>query len=76
MKGVNNLKIGAQYEQTFLREHDSLGVVDPTYNSPCVDSNGNPLPGFTDPSQCAGAGECPMIRPMEAPSSPSLRPTT
>ena len=28
VKGVNNLKIGAQYEQTFLREHDSLGVVD------------------------------------------------
>ena len=30
VKGVNNLKIGAQYEQTFLREHDSLGVVDST----------------------------------------------
>ncbi len=57
VKGVNNLKIGAQYEQTFLREHDNLGVVSPTYNSPCVDSSSNPLPGFTDPSQCAGAGQ-------------------
>jgi hypothetical protein len=57
VKGVNNIKIGAQYEQTFLREHDSLGVVDPTYNSPCVDSSGDPLPGFTSPSQCAGAGQ-------------------
>ncbi|MGA7339379.1 MAG: carboxypeptidase regulatory-like domain-containing protein [Terracidiphilus sp.] len=47
VKGIHNLKIGAQYEQTFLREHDSLGVVDPTYNSPCVDIDGNPLPGFT-----------------------------
>ncbi len=47
VKGVNNLKIGAQYEQTFLREHDSLGVVDSTYNSPCVDSSGDPLPGFS-----------------------------
>ena len=56
MKGINNIKIGAQYEQTFLRENDNLGVVDSTYNSPCVDANGNPLPGFTDPSQCAGAG--------------------
>ena len=56
-QGNQNLKIGAQYGQTFLREHDSLGVVDPTYNSPCVDGNGDPLPGFTDPSQCAGAGE-------------------
>ena len=57
VKGVNNLKIGAQYEQTFLREHDNLGVVSATYNSPCVDSGGNPLPGFNDPSQCAGAGQ-------------------
>ena len=68
VKGVHNLKIGAQYEQTFLREHDSLGVVDPTYSvtlpdgttvstAPCVDGSGNPLPGFTNPSQCAGAGE-------------------
>ncbi len=68
VKGIHNLKIGAQYDQTFLREHDSLGVVDPTYSvalpdgvtvstAPCVDANGNLLPGFTNPSQCAGAGE-------------------
>jgi len=57
VKGIHNLKIGAQYDQTFLREHDALGVVDASYNSPCVDSSGDPLPGFTDPSQCAGAGE-------------------
>jgi Carboxypeptidase regulatory-like domain/TonB-dependent Receptor Plug Domain len=55
-KGIQNLLIGAQYEQTFLREHDSLGIVDNTYNSPCVDSNGNAVPGFSDPSQCAAAG--------------------
>jgi len=54
VKGVNNVKIGVQYGQTFLREHDSLGIVNPTYNSPCVDVNGNPLPGYTDPSQCNG----------------------
>jgi hypothetical protein len=55
-KGVNNLKAGAQYGQTFLREHDSLGVVESTYNSPCLDLNGNSLPGFSDPSQCVPAG--------------------
>ena len=32
VKGVNNLKAGAQYGQTFLRENDNLGVVDSTYN--------------------------------------------
>ena len=29
VKGIHNIKAGAQYEQTFLREHDNLGVVDP-----------------------------------------------
>jgi hypothetical protein len=58
VKGIHNLKIGAQYEQTFLREHDNLGVVDSTYNAPCVASaaDNTPEPGLTDPSQCAGAG--------------------
>ena len=51
---MNNIKAGAVYEQTFLRENDSLGVVYPTYNSPCVDVSGNPLPGYSDPAECAG----------------------
>jgi hypothetical protein len=56
-KGRNNIKAGMVYSQTFLREHDSLGVVNPTFNSPCLDLNGNPVTGFSDPSQClAGAG--------------------
>ncbi len=46
VKGINNLKIGAQYEQTFLREHDNLGVVDSTYNSPCVDAGRQPAAGL------------------------------
>ena len=55
-KGINNIKVGAVYQQTFLRENDTLGVVEATYNSPCVDANGNPQPGFSDPTQCAGYG--------------------
>jgi hypothetical protein len=55
-KGIHNFKAGAVYQQTFLRENDSLGVVDPTYNAPCVDADGNPQPGFSDPTQCAAAG--------------------
>jgi len=54
VKGINNIKVGVQYGQTFLRESDTLGVVDNTYNSPCVDSNGSPVPGYSDPSQCTG----------------------
>ena len=57
-KGVNNIKAGAFYSQTFLRENDTLGVVSPVYNSPCVASatDSTPEPGFTNPSQCAAAG--------------------
>lgn len=55
-KGINNIKAGAIYQHTFLREHDNLGIIDATFNSPCVDADGNPQPGFTDPSQCDAAG--------------------
>jgi hypothetical protein len=68
-RGIHTIKIGAQYGQTFLRENDSLGVVDPTYNSPCVDASGNPLPGYSSPSQCPGgaAGQNPAYLPVLAP---------
>jgi hypothetical protein len=55
-KGRNNIKAGIVYQQTFLREHDNVGVVNPTFNSPCVDASGTPHPGFSDPAQCTGAG--------------------
>ena len=55
-KGIQNVKWGATYEHTFLRENDSLGVVDSTYNAPCRGANGNPVPGYASPSDCAGVG--------------------
>jgi Carboxypeptidase regulatory-like domain/TonB-dependent Receptor Plug Domain len=30
VKGIHNLKVGAVYQQTFLDEQDTLGIVDPT----------------------------------------------
>ena len=61
VKGIHNIKLGAQYGQTFLRENDGLGVIDPGYNAPCVDSGGNALPGYSNQSQCPGgvAGQNP-----------------
>jgi hypothetical protein len=56
VRGINNIKIGGNYSQTFLRENDTLGVVANTFNSPCTDANANPVSGFTDPSQCLAAG--------------------
>jgi Carboxypeptidase regulatory-like domain/TonB-dependent Receptor Plug Domain len=60
-RGIHNVKAGVQYVQTFLRESDDLGIVDPTYalSAPCMDGNGNPLAGFSDPSQCAAGGASP-----------------
>jgi len=55
-KGRNNIKLGSTYQQTFLNENDGIGLINATFNAPCVDQNGNRLGGFTDPGQCAAAG--------------------
>jgi hypothetical protein len=34
VKGVNNVKIGGMYQQTFLRENFQIGIVDPALNAP------------------------------------------
>jgi hypothetical protein len=42
VKGIHNLKVGVVYQQTFLDEHDQLGIVDPTLLPSLADANGNP----------------------------------
>jgi hypothetical protein len=69
-KGINNVKAGITYQQTLLSEHDNLGIVDPGLNAPCLDSTGAPVPGFTDPSQCAGAGFQANVAANPAATSP------
>jgi hypothetical protein len=59
LKGIHNLKAGITYQQTFLTENDNFAIVNPTLNSPCLDATANPVPGFTNPTQCAGAGFTP-----------------
>ena len=58
-KGRHNLKAGAQFSHTLLDENDKLGIVQTIYNAPCVDADGNPLPGYSDATQCAAAGAFP-----------------
>ena len=59
VKGINNVKLGATYQQTFLTEHFNFGIVDPTVNAPCLDANGVPVfvgnPGLNDTPQCGTA---------------------
>ncbi len=52
-RGIHTAKFGAQYDQTFLDENDSLGIVSPYYNAPCLDATGNPAAGYSNPAQCA-----------------------
>jgi hypothetical protein len=83
VRGINNIKAGVTYEQTFLNEDDSLGIVDPAFNAPCITAstvtslNPNPyvpVPGLTDLSACAGAGFQPNIasNPNAPANNPSL----
>jgi hypothetical protein len=53
-KGIHTIKIGGVYQQTFLRENLHTGLVDPSLNAPCLDANGDPVIGFTNPAQCTG----------------------
>ena len=72
-KGVHTFKAGVEYDQTFLREHDGIGIVDQTYalSAPCVDAAGDPLPGYSNPSQCPGGavrpntGYLPVLAPYD-----------
>jgi hypothetical protein len=74
-KGRHTAKIGAQYGQTFLRENDSLGVVDATYNSPCLDLSGNPAAGYANQSSCpngANTSYLPVLAPYDLTRGGSL----
>jgi Carboxypeptidase regulatory-like domain len=44
VKGIHNIKVGAVYEQTFLTENDTVGIVDPTYLPSLGCPDGNPAP--------------------------------
>jgi hypothetical protein len=69
VKGKHNIKLGALYEQTFLTERDRLGIVDSTFNAPCLDDSGAAVAGFTNPNQCAAAELQPNV--AENPNAPN-----
>ena len=49
VRGIHNMKFGATYEQTYLNEADTLGIVDPTLvpglTPFCLGPAGQPIPG-------------------------------
>jgi hypothetical protein len=56
-QGNHNIKAGISYEQTFLTERDTFGIVDPTLNAVCLNADGSPdtNPAITSQTQCSGA---------------------
>lgn len=57
VKGIHNIKMGVHYEDTILTENDRIGIVDPTANAVCLNSDGSPdlNPLLTNPNSCTGA---------------------
>jgi hypothetical protein len=53
----HNIKFGVSISATKLDEQFTLGLTDPTVNSPCLFADGTPSDdtGLTSPSQCTGA---------------------
>jgi len=43
-KGIHNVKVGVTYQQTFLNENDTMGIVDPSFVASFGCPNGNPAP--------------------------------
>ena len=56
VKGIHNLKVGITHEHTLITENDSFGIVDPTFNPPCLNADGSPDtdPFPTNSDACAG----------------------
>ena len=57
VSGMNDMKMGGTISATKLAENFSIGFTDPTVNSPCVDTSGNPSDNVAlkNTSQCVGA---------------------
>jgi Carboxypeptidase regulatory-like domain len=53
IKGVNNIKIGGLYEQTFLRENDTLGIVDSTLLAGCFGTSTGVRPADLSANSCS-----------------------
>ncbi len=56
-KGIHTVKAGITYQQTFLNENNTFGIVDPTFNALCFNADGsaNTDPSVNNQAQCGGA---------------------
>ena len=73
--GHNNFKVGGMYQQTFLRENNQIGIVDPALNPVCQDANGNPAnsaAACADPAATPNANYNPILAPYDLTSGGTL----
>src|SRR5882757_7470327 len=70
VKGIHNVKAGVTYEQTFLRENTSLGIVDPTFLPGLTDANG--LPCYDSANNVALDAPCTDLLPHDLTRQGSL----
>jgi len=56
VSGIHNMKMGIQYDRTFLTENDTFGIVNPLLNPVCLNPDGSAYTGalITNPAQCTG----------------------
>jgi hypothetical protein len=65
-KGINNIKIGGQFQHTFLNESFNFGITDPAFNPLCFDEAGNSVPGTScDESTTPNPGFLPGLLPFD-----------
>jgi hypothetical protein len=62
VKGINNVKAGVTYQQTFLDERNRFGIVDPTFLDSLTDANGN---SCVDSSGNSIAAPCTTLAPYD-----------
>ncbi len=77
VRGINNIKAGIVYQQTFLTENDHFGIVDPTFNAVCLNADGSPNTSFnvTAPAQCGGPlNPGGSVNTGQAPPTPAFNP--
>ncbi|SPF43441.1 Cna protein B-type domain protein [Candidatus Sulfotelmatobacter kueseliae] len=63
VRGIHNMKMGVNYQHTFLDENDSLGIVDPTLLPSLVGANG--IPCYNTTTQQAIAAPCTTLLPYD-----------
>jgi hypothetical protein len=71
VKGIHNVKAGITYQQTYLNENDSFGIIDPTVLPATLDAAGNPC--FNTGTGMAAPGTpCATLLPIDLTRGGSL----